>query len=178
MLKVDGFHFSAASGPPRANREPLMEVDFGGEADELLEILGDELRPAVTDDARPGLGKLQRVPLGPCRQRCRPSIGVLPRNGAVAVRPQLSRSNLPGATKSIKAHERPGQRLCNMPGVLGQSIKLRMPHFRRARRQSGARAQCGSGATPLSISTRRRAVESFPRKGYKKEIISAKSGTL
>ena len=82
-----------------------MEVDFGGEADELLEILGDELRPAVTDDARPGLGKLQVRPLGsplPLVVPAEPS-GFSHEMGAVAV-PSLSisRSNPPRRHEKYK----------------------------------------------------------------------------
>ena len=39
------------------------------EADELLEILGDELRPAVTDDARTGLGTAPAPVAEPFRRR-------------------------------------------------------------------------------------------------------------
>src|ERR1039458_1450913 len=122
-----------------------MEVDFGGEADELLEILGDELRPAVTDDARPGVGKLQARPLGSlCRRWCRPSHRGSPTKWApLPCRHSASLAQtLQGATRSIKAHERPWQRLCNMRAYWANPSNCWMPHFRRARRQSGARAQC------------------------------------
>jgi len=69
-----------------------------------LKSLAIELRPAVTDDARPGLGKLQARPLGPLPPAvpAEPS-GFSHEMGAVAV-PSLSisRSNPPRRHEKYK----------------------------------------------------------------------------
>ena len=113
------------------------------------------------------LGNFRCVPLGPpCRWWCRPSHRGSPTKWApLPCRPSASLAQtLPGATRSIKAHERPWQRLCNMRACWANPSNCWMPHFRRARRQSGARAQCVPVQPPCRVSTGKRTSSPCPPK--------------